>query len=105
MVELFGIREPLDGRFPKDSLRAPFHTGPRKCRTHFEPDSIWPECFRFFKQILPARAGKAFTASFLKPKPSVCSRPGIRAATRNPHIPRHENSFPTSSAPFGHSPP
>jgi len=63
-----------------------------------EPTSIWLERFHFFKQILPARAGKALTARFLKPKPSVCSRPGIRAATPNSLISGHENSFPTSSA-------
>jgi hypothetical protein len=28
MVELFGIRKPLDGRFAKDSFRPPLHSVP-----------------------------------------------------------------------------
>src|SRR5258708_4041894 len=56
MVELFGIRKPLDGRFAKDSLRPPLHIAP----TNTEPTSpglIWPECFPFSsRHCLPARA-------------------------------------------------
>jgi hypothetical protein len=56
--------------------------------------------FRFW----PARA-KFSLPLFLRPKSSVCLRPGIRATMPGSLISGCENSFQTSSVRFGRSPP
>src|SRR2546430_13069008 len=56
MVELFGIRKPFDGRFPKDSFRPPFHTGPRKCRTNFDLAGT----FSLFQADIACPRGQSF---------------------------------------------
>jgi hypothetical protein len=104
MVELFGIRKRLNGRFPKDSLRPPFHRAPANTEATSAGLDL-AGMFSLFQADIACRAGKVLTARFLKPKPSVCSRPGIRAATPNSLISGCENSFHTSSARFGRSAP
>jgi hypothetical protein len=56
MVELFRIREPLDGRFPKDSLCPPPHPAPRSHRTQFDRARFGQNAFVFSsKYRLPTR--------------------------------------------------
>jgi hypothetical protein len=51
-----------------------------------------------FQADIACPRGQYFDRRFLRSKSSVCSRPGIRAATPISLISGYRNSFPTSSA-------
>ena len=76
----------------------PLFTRPPPTPTPLRPVSIWPECFRFFKQILPVSAGKVLIARFLRPNLQSARGLAFAQPRRARSYLATTNSFPTSSA-------
>ena len=109
MVELFGIRKPLDGRFPKNPLRSPFHTAPANTEATSAGLDL-AGMLSFLQVEIASPRGQRFNRHFFEPKPSVCSRPVIRAdrLKRNDRRPargiigRRKGSATSKTIPLSH---